>query len=130
MSLEKRTILIVDDDPDFLTQLELSLEACGCNVVKAGSRKEAEELLKTFRPDAAILDLMMDDFDDGFILAHHIKAKDATVPVIMATAVAAETGLQFDTVGDPQHRWVKADAVLTKPLRFEQLKKELDRLLG
>ena len=124
------TVLIVDDDPDFLTQLELSLEACGCKVVKACSRREAEELLTGFRPDAAILDLMMDDFDDGFILAHHIKSKDATIPVIMATAVTAETGLQFDTVGESQRRWVKADAVLTKPLRFEQLKKELDRLLG
>lgn len=65
----KKTILLVDDDSDYLYQLKLQVEKFGFNVVTANSQKEAEELLSTFKPDLAILDLMMENEDSGFILS-------------------------------------------------------------
>ena len=123
----KRTVLLVDDDVDFLEQHRLFLESENFDVVTAQSRVAAEKLLETVTPDLAILDLMMDETDDGFVLAYHIKRKDGNIPVILVTAVTSETGLEFDTVGK-EGSWIKADAILPKPIRFEQLKREIHRL--
>ncbi|MBN2717953.1 MAG: response regulator [Deltaproteobacteria bacterium] len=123
----KKTVLLVDDDVDFLEQHRLFLETENYHVVSAQSRAEAEELLKTMTPDLAILDLMMDETDDGFVLAYNIKKINPDVPVILVTAVTSETGLEFDSVGKPGS-WIKADAILPKPIRFEQLKREIHRL--
>ncbi|MBN2526648.1 MAG: response regulator [Deltaproteobacteria bacterium] len=123
----KKIVLLVDDDVDFLEQHRLFLETENYEVVAAHSRREAEKLLETVTPDLAILDLMMDETDDGFVLAYNIKKKDAGVPVILVTAVTSETGLEFGTVGE-EGSWIKADAILPKPIRFEQLKREIHRL--
>lgn len=122
-------ILIVDDDPDLLLQLGLQLKAAGYGVLEADSQKAAEELLKTTKPDMAILDLMMEDKDGGFILSHHIKALDPSIPVIIVTAVTHETGIEFGVTSPEDREWIKADAILAKPVRFEQLNREIERLL-
>ena len=128
--LLNKTVLLVDDDPDFLFMQKKQLEAAGLNVHAVESEKLAEEFLATQRPDLAVVDLMMQNMDGGFTLCYHIKKLDPTIPVIMVTSVHSETGLQFRPTTDEERSWVKADAFLAKPIRFEQLKKEVDRLLG
>ncbi len=128
-SRKQRTILVVDDDEDFRLQLTMQLEAAGYRVVAAEGESKAAELLETLHPDLAIIDLMMEHVDGGFALAYRIKRLEPPVPVIMVTGVAAETGLDFSTTSDSERSWIKADAMLTKPVRFEQLRRELDRLL-
>jgi CheY-like chemotaxis protein len=81
------------------------------------------------RPDLAVVDLMMEDMDGGFVLCHRIKKLDPKIPVIMVTAVSSETGIEFDLASEKGKSWFKADALLTKPARFEQLKREIERLL-
>jgi DNA-binding response OmpR family regulator len=122
-------VLIVDDDEDFLFQHRIQLEAAGFEVVTACSRREAEEKTSTFRPDLAILDLMMEHHDDGFVLSHRLKRQFPGLPVVMVTAVTSETGLMFDPASPEERAWVGADALLAKPIRFEQLQREIDRLL-
>ena len=122
------TVLLVDDDSDFLLQGRLQLEQLGCRVILAGSRREAATILETTRPDAAVIDLMMEDPDAGFTLAYQIKSRYPDVPVIMTTAVTQATGLTFEKV--PGQHWIKADVILSKPVRSDQLKAELERLLG
>jgi CheY-like chemotaxis protein len=126
---DNKTILIVDDDVDFLTQQELVLKAAGYNVIAAGGQAQAEEILAEKRPDLAVVDLMMEHQDGGFALCYHIKKKDPSIPVILVSAVTSETGLEFDAATDEERSWVKADVMLAKPVRFEQLKREIDRLL-
>lgn len=129
-TLTNKTVLLVDDDPDFLYQQRRQLEAVGLTVIAAENEKQAEEILATARPDLAVVDLMMENVDGGFTLCYHIKKKDPTIPVILVTSVNNETGLHFDAADPEQQSWIKADAFLSKPIRFEQLKKEVDRLLG
>lgn len=129
-SVSNKTVLLVDDDPDFLYQQRRQLEAVGLTVIVADNEKEAEEILSKERPDLAVVDLMMENVDGGFTLCYHIKKKDPTIPVILVTSVNNETGLHFDAADPEQQSWIKADAFLSKPIRFEQLKKEVDRLLG
>ena len=129
MTSAGKTILVVDDDYDFRVQLKLQLESVGYRVIEAEGDPEAREALKKSRPDLAIVDLMMDHTDAGFALSHYIKQQDATIPVILVTAVTAETGITFDAATDEERSWVKADALLAKPVRFEQLQRESNRLL-
>lgn len=127
---ERKTILIVDDDPDFVLQQKLPLEAAGFDVVTAGGQAEADELLSHLRPDVALVDLMMEHADGGFALCYHIKKLDPSIGVILVTAVTRETGLEFDAATAEERSWVKADAMLPKPVRFEQLLREIRRLLA
>ena len=122
-----KTVLVVDDDIDFLTQLEINLKDAGFNVVTAEGQKQAEEYLTTNLPDLAIVDLMMEHPDGGFALSYHIKKKNPAIPVILVTAVTSETGLTFDASTDEERSWVKADAFLSKPIRFEQLLREIQK---
>jgi CheY-like chemotaxis protein len=125
----QKTILVVDDDVDFLFQISTFLEKAGFKVLGADGQKHAEETLGRVRPDLAVVDLMMENVDGGFALSYHIKKKDPSIPVIMVTAVTGETGMEFDAATDEERSWVKADAFLSKPVRFEQLLGEIDRLL-
>jgi len=127
---EKKKVLIADDDFDILEQLKMQLQAEGFDVVACESQAEAENQLETIKPDIAIFDLMMDDLDSGFVLSYKTKKKYPDVPVIIITAVTNETGLKFDVSTEESKNWLKADVILNKDIRFEQLFKEMNRLLG
>jgi two-component system, OmpR family, response regulator len=124
-----KTILIVDDDIDYLFQLKLQVEKFGFKVIVAESQKEAENLLVSVKPDLAILDLMMENDDSGFILCYKMKRKYPDVPIIIATAVAAETGMTFGISTEQERKWIRADLYLEKGIRPDQLHKEILKLL-
>ncbi len=124
------TILVVDDDVDYLDQTRMLLESAGHTVVTADSVKAAKDWLATARPDMAIVDLMLENADGGFQLCHHVKRLDPGIPVIIVTAVASETGIDFGSADPGDKAWIKADALLAKPVRFEQLQREITRLLA
>jgi DNA-binding response OmpR family regulator len=115
----QKKILVVDDDIDMLEQVALILKAEGYQVIKAQGQKEGEEALLTTIPDLAVLDLMMENMDSGF----------PETPVILLTAVKAATGLDFQPQSSEAASWVKADVLMDKPVRPEQLKQEVRRLL-
>lgn len=129
MNTEKKKIFVVDDDMDYLVQTNAKLESMDYEVVTAESQKEAEEKLQEFKPDLAIFDLMMENEDSGFILSYKFKKKYPDVPVIIATAVSAETGYSFDLSSPEEKRWIKADLYLDKGIRTDQLHREIKRLL-
>ena len=125
----KKRLLLVDDDLDILEQLSLALAGEGYEVATAQGRQEGEEALMLGRPDLAVIDLMMEEMDSGFVLCHELKKLYPDTPVIILTAVTAATGLDFHAHSDEARAWVKADGLLDKPVRFEQLKEEVRRLL-
>jgi len=127
---EAKTILIVDDDLDILDQYNLILKADGYEVVQASSLAEAEETILTVRPDLAILDLMMDEKDAGFVLCNQLKRLYADLPVIIVSNVTPITGLDFRPRNPEEHSWVRADAMLSKPVVAERLRSEIGRLLN
>jgi len=124
------TVLVVDDDEDFLLQQKIGLESAGFRVISAGGVNEATEVLQQNRPNIAVIDLIMEEADGGFALSREIKQKYPECPVIICTSVTTETGMKFDTSAQGEDSWIKADAMLDKPVRMEQLLKEIERLLG
>ena len=124
------TILIVDDDMDYLFQTRHKIEKMGYKTITADSQREAELIIAKIRPDLAIIDLMMENEDSGFILSYKMKKKYPDVPVIIATAVAAETGISFDINDENNRKWIRADSFLEKGIKTEILLEEISRLLG
>jgi DNA-binding response OmpR family regulator len=129
-SVEPRaTVILVDDDPDVIEQVGLTLKQEGCEVRSADNVADAEELLLSVRPDLAILDVMMDERDSGFVLCHELKKLYPDAPVIILTAVKAATGISFAATTGEEKSWVQADCILDKPVQAERLKAEVRRLL-
>ena len=105
------------------------VESFGFNVITAENQKEAEIMIENTKPDLAIFDLMMEKDDSGFILCYKMKRKHPNVPIILATAVASETGIAFGVDTDSDKKWIKADLYLEKGIRKDQLHKEINKLL-
>lgn len=86
---EKKLILVVDDDPDFVDIVQGKLEKLQYAVDIAYNGNEGMERVKANRPDAIVLDVMMPE-KDGFQMCKELKsaADLSDIPVIMLTAVA------------------------------------------
>ena len=125
-----QTILIVDDDEDYRFQQRVQLKAIGFDVIEADSKAAGLELIKTTKPDLAIVDLMMEELDAGFTFCYQFKKRYPNVPAILVTGVTRETGMEFHASTNEERSWIKADALLAKPIRFDQLQREIERLLG
>ena len=81
-----RPILLIDDEPQLLCDLEAFLRPRGCPVVKASSGDEALAELQRCNPAVVLLDIKMPGMD-GLVTLKKIKAMRPNLPVIMATAV-------------------------------------------
>ncbi|MEN6452142.1 MAG: response regulator [Thermoguttaceae bacterium] len=130
MATEKPLVLLVDDDEDFLFQQRVQLQDAGFEVITAQGQAQAEKILADQKPDVAVVDVMMENPDAGFVLCHHIRKNTPSMPVILVTSVNSETGIDFDMATEENREWIKADVLLSKPIRFEQLLGEIDRLLA
>ncbi|PIS27107.1 MAG: response regulator [Candidatus Marinimicrobia bacterium CG08_land_8_20_14_0_20_45_22] len=89
-------ILIVDDDQDFVSAVTLILESAGYDVEVAHTRQEGLVAFDVYKPDLVLLDVMMQDPDDGFVLAQDMKKQDSNIPIVMLTSVGKVTGMSFD----------------------------------
>ncbi len=129
MSINKINILVTDDDIDYLFQMKSKLQKQGFNIITAESRKEAEHILVSFRPDLCVFDMMMEEDDSGLVLAHHCKNLYPDVPVIIATGVRSETGYSFDPESENDASWIKAELFVEKGIATEQLEIQINKLL-
>lgn len=127
--MEKKKILLVDDDPDLILAFEAILISRGYNVATALSKNEGLDKQKSFQPDLAILDVMMDDEHDGFDLARQLKQEIPELPVIMLTGISEVTGINFRAAAaDPE--WLPADEYLDKPVDPDELVNVIEELLS
>jgi two-component system NtrC family response regulator len=79
------TILIIDDEKNYLLVLNAVLEEEGYEVLTASSGPEALEIQKSSDLDLVLTDMKMPGMD-GIEVLESIKARDADLPVIMMTA--------------------------------------------
>lgn len=99
--MEKKKILIVDDEPDIREILQFNLENAGYDVVAAASAEAALEICDS-GIDLILLDVMMEGIS-GFKMAEILrKERHNQVPVIFLTARSAENDLLtgFSAGGD------------------------------
>ena len=129
--MENAKIMIVDDDPDYINIVKTILEGEQYTVITAGDKSEGMEKIRAEKPDLAILDVMMNAWQDGFEMSRQLK-KDPefkNMPVLMLTAVENRTGIGFkSTAGDPT--WLPVDVFLDKPVEPGVLLAEVKKLLS
>jgi len=118
-------ILVVDDDPDITFAISLFLKKEQHEVQAAASRAEGMKALETFKPDLMILDVMMEQPDDGISMAQELRRTGHTLPILMLTSVGKVTGMSFDR----DNELVPVDAFFEKPVRPEDLLKKVAELL-
>lgn len=88
-------ILIVDDDPDVVEAVELLLKQQGHQMATAFNRQEGMTRIEEFSPDLIILDVMMEQPDDGITMAQDLRRKGRQTPILMLTTVSRATGLNI-----------------------------------
>ena len=125
MTPEKKTILIVEDEPHMRNANTMVVEARGHRAVTAENGKQAVEILLTgLKPSLIILDVVMPEMD-GFQVLERIRGELGLteVPVIMLTAQSSEQDQTRGFGGG-------ADFYLTKPFDYDRLASILDYLIG
>lgn len=118
-------ILVVDDDPDITFALSLYLKREQHDVMTAANRDEGMAALKAFSPDLMILDVMMEQPDDGIAMAQELRRTGVQVPIVMLTSVGRVTGLDYGRDSD----LVPVEAFFEKPVRPDDLLKTVNELL-
>jgi DNA-binding response OmpR family regulator len=110
--LDRRRILVVDDEERMVRFIRLNLEHDGFQVSEAFNGKQAVQRLRDVNPDLILLDVMMPDLD-GFEVLEMIR-EISNVPVIMLTAKGEE---------DDRVRGLEkgADDYVTKPFSPREL---------
>jgi len=117
-------IAIIDDDPDILDASELVLTSKGYEVITATNPDDGYKIVKDQSPDLIILDVMMNEPDDGFFLAQKFRREKITIPIIMYTSVSKTLGLEF-TAGE----MIPVDEFVEKPISPETLIDKVEKLL-
>jgi CheY-like chemotaxis protein len=127
--MSNKKILLVDDDIDLLEQNKIVLEGKGYEVITAESSKEGWELFKSAKPDIAVVDLIMEEHDSGFILSYKIKKDEhgKNIPVFVLTSATYITGFKFGASTEEEKEWIKCDAILNKPIVVEDLLSKIDQ---
>jgi len=118
-------ILIVDDDPDIVEACSLFLRKAGHTIKEAYNRKEGMAAVASFDPDLMILDVMMEQPDDGFVMAQDLRRQGRNFPILMLTSVATASGLAFGKDAE----MVPVDDFQAKPVEPQELVRRVAYLL-
>ena len=119
-------ILIVDDDPDIQEACRLVLEKEGFAVDCASNRAEGLRRIDDVKPDLLILDVMMEEPDDGLTMARELRRQGFTQPIIMLTSVNAAMGITIDR----DDEMVPVEKFQSKPVEPATLVAQVNELLG
>ncbi len=125
---EKKKILLVDDDLDLLEQNKILIESMGYEVITANSSKEGWEVFRKTKPDACVIDLIMEEYDSGFVLCHRIKKDEhgKNIPVFILTSATYDTGFKFGASTSEEKEWINADEVINKPVVVDEFVQKLE----
>ena len=126
----QKKILIIDDDIDLVEAMRLTLENAGFDVIDAQDGQKGLEKIEKEKPDLVLLDVMMETQDEGFHIAYQIRSNEETadLPIIMLTAVGAETGFSFDKEKDED--FLPVDEFIEKPINPDTLIECVQKNLG
>jgi len=128
--MSKAKIVVVDDDKDIRDSLQVILESNEYTVTTAANKNDGLQMIKDAKPDLSILDVMMESYQDGFDMARELKKDPETkdMPILMLTGAKKETGIDFESsAGDSD--WCPVDTFLHKPVEFDVLLEEVEKLL-
>ena len=113
LEVQKKRILVIEDEPDIVRGLRDALEFEGFEVQARGTGAEGLVAAMDWSPDCVLLDLMLPD-DNGYRVCETLRQRDETVPIIILTAKAQETDKVRGLAAG-------ADDYVTKPFSIAEL---------
>jgi CheY-like chemotaxis protein len=125
---ELKTILMIDDDRDYVCAIETLLESAGYRVKSAPNGREGLQLARTLQPDLILLDVMMTERTEGFFTLQEIRR----VPSLKETPVMVISSIYADQPifrVSPEAGWLPANLFLPKPVESVRLLAEIRRLI-
>jgi len=124
MSVDKKKILIVDDEADLVGILEVQLQSMGYSTITAEDGEVGIEMVKLETPDIILLDVMMPKLD-GYQVCKLLKNDQtyAHIPIIMLTARAQAQDIQ-------KGKDAGANDYMTKPFDNKILMEKIQKLLS
>lgn len=127
---ERKKILIIDDDPDFVDGIKSILEKADYAVDVSYNPKDGLNRLQTEPPDLLLLDIMMGRGAEGIMIARKMR-KDAElreIPVLIITGIREQIAFLFP--GEPVHPgFVSVDELVEKPVDPQFLLERVSALI-
>ena len=122
-------ILVIDDDLEFVKATRTILENKGYRIEAAYNKEDALEKVAKIKPDLILLDIMMEKFNDGFIICFKLKEDPElkNIPVLYISAITQKTGFKFNPEIDGEYFW--ADDYIKKPVKPSDLLERVEKLL-
>ena len=130
--MDKKLILVVDDDADLVASIGAFLTARGYAVASAGNSKEAYAQILEARPDLMVLDVMMDYDEEGMVFASALKTDGPThdLPIIMLSGFNTQVDVRDKVIASLLGQDLPVDTFMQKPVKLQELADKVEELLG
>lgn len=129
MTPRSQSILIVDDDVDFVEAVASFLEVNGYRVSRAYGGREGLRLAKTERPDLIIMDVMMTERTEGLFTVQDIRSTPELSDVRIFIVSALYSHVSEFTI-PPDCKWAGFDEFIPKPVNVLELLARVREHLG
>ena len=123
MLSEKKTVIVVEDEPDAAEMFAEMMRVTGFDVIKLYNSTPAISSITAAHPDLVVLDIMMPDVSGLEVLRYMRRDPDLMdIPVILVSAKSMPADIQ-------EGMDAGASCYLTKPVGFMELKNAVQELV-
>ena len=125
-----KRLLMIDDDPDFVSGIKAILDKADFVVDVAYNPKDGMQALLTKQYDLLLLDIMMGRGAEGIMIARKLRkdVKLREMPVLIMTGMREQIAFLFP--GEPIHpRFVEIDELVEKPVEPKLLLEKVNGLI-
>jgi two-component system alkaline phosphatase synthesis response regulator PhoP len=126
-----KKLLMIDDDPDFVSGIRAILDTAGFELDVAYNPKDGLQALQSKQYDLLLLDIMMGRGAEGIMIARKLRkdAKLREMPVLIMTGMREQIAFLFP--GEPVHpRFVEVDELMEKPVEPKVLIDKVNGLIA
>lgn len=120
MVQNKKTIMIVDDEPDVRNTVKTVLEKAGYKIISAENADDCLKKLKTVKPDLVLLDIMMPGTPVREAVPKMGKVKIAYLSVVRTSEAEKEDLMKSKNIVD----------FIQKPFDINDLLKRVKKIVG
>lgn len=128
---ERKRLMIIDDDPDFVAGMRAVLDAAGYETEVAYNPKDGFAALKARTHDLLLLDIMMGRGAEGVMMARKIRKEPSLqdLPILIITGIREQIAFMFP--GQAVHpNFVPLNELIEKPVEPDLLLERVAALLA
>ena len=127
MAEDKKTVLIIDDEPDVVTFISTLLEDNGYSTIPAQNGEEALDRIKEKRPDVITLDISMPE-KSGVRFYRDMKENEEwkSIPIVIVTGISGD----FERFISTRKQVPPPEGYISKPIEEKEILDLIKKLAG